>query len=442
MNTFSGFPYCEIQFTKEANVFDPQETERLKTVLKEQNITDLFILSHGWNNDMSEARQLYKRLVAKIADEAKGLGGERKYAVAGILWPSKKFAEKELIAGGGSASLLAGAPNAESVMLLGQLENLHNFFDGDTANEILEDAKSTVPLLENDADAQIKFVNRLNDLINQAINKETSGIDGEPAANFSNAIQKDLLVKLSDDHSGEAVNTGGAAGLGGIDHMGSAAGIGDFFGGLFSGARNLLNYVTFFQMKERAGKVGSKGLNPVLKDIRAQIPAVKLHLIGHSFGARVVTAAVAGTDEKDTLSVNTLTLLQAAFSHYGFSEKYETSKNGFFRRVISQGKVSGPILITCTHNDTAVGLAYAIASRIGRQVAEGVGAADDIFGGMGGNGAQKTPEANNDFNLENNTFDFKKGVIYNLNADACISDHSDICKAEVGKAILAAVAVE
>ena len=222
---------------------------------------------------------------------------------------------------------------------------------------------------------------------------------------------------------------------------GHAASLGSFFGNIIAGAKNLLNYVTFYQMKERAGKVGSLGLNPVLKNIKQQFPSVKLHLIGHSFGGRVVTAATAGTDANDTLIVDTLTLLQAAFSHYAFAENYDGSNsNGFFRNVITKNKVTGPIIITQTHNDTAVGLAYALASRISNTVASAFGDVNDKFGGLGGNGALKSG-AITDFNLNKNEYNFQKGNIYNLNGDSCIKEHSDICHDQVGKAIMASVEV-
>ena len=50
---------------------------------------------------------------------------------------------------------------------------------------------------------------------------------------------------------------GGAAGMGGAS--GGAAGLGSFFSGVVSAARNLLNFTTYYQMKERAGIVGRDG---------------------------------------------------------------------------------------------------------------------------------------------------------------------------------------
>jgi len=49
--------------------------------------------------------------------------------------------------------------------------------------------------------------------------------------------------------------------------------------------------------------------------------------------------------------------------------------------------VAGPILITHTANDKAVGIAYALASRISGQTGAALGDATDVFGGIGRNGA-------------------------------------------------------
>jgi hypothetical protein len=41
----------------------------------------------------------------------------------------------------------------------------------------------------------------------------------------------------------------------------------------------------------------------------------------------------------------------------------------------------------------------------------------------------------------NTPYQFKAGHIYNLNSDAVIKDHSDICKPQVAWAMLSAIAV-
>src|SRR5205823_3426700 len=57
------------------------------------------------------------------------------------------------------------------------------------------------------------------------------------------------------------------------------------------GLLNLSNLTTFYQMKERAGVIGRNGLAPVLNELATRYPGIRMHLAGHSFGARLVTSA-------------------------------------------------------------------------------------------------------------------------------------------------------
>ncbi|KAA9338967.1 alpha/beta hydrolase family protein [Adhaeribacter soli] len=437
MKNLSGFPYFEIQFTKEGFAYAEDEENQLLNYVGNKDNLDLIVISHGWNNDMDEARELYRNFISKLKAEIdKHKGFNKNIAIAGVLWPSKKFADKELIPGGGAASL--DSSNEEGELLL-YLESLKGFFDeSKTGDKILEEAKSLVKDLKN-KESQGEFVRKMNSLYCQAVNLEEYQAKEDELVPL-NLENPQLLFESVQDLSSEDVdrNTSGASSINtGVD--GGAAGIGSFFGSVYDGARNLINYVTYYQMKERAGKVGSLGLNPLLKKIKQKNSNVKLHLIGHSFGGRLVTAAVAGSTVNEAVEVNSLTLLQAAFSHYGFAQNYEKGKDGFFRRVVK--KVNGPILISHTHNDTAVGIAYAIASRIARQVGERLGDANDKFGGIGANGALTTPEAeNNNLPLrKDHQYNFIAGKIYNLNGDTCISNHSDICKEEVARVVKFAI---
>src|SRR5262245_32301272 len=104
-------------------------------------------------------------------------------------------------------------------------------------------------------------------------------------------------------------------------------------------------------MKERAGTVGAKGVAKLLDEFGKSVE--RIHLIGHSFGGRVVTAAAKASS---TNRLKSMTLLQAAFSHNGFEPAI-----GFFRDVVANSRIAGPIVITHTFNDSAVGIAYPAA---------------------------------------------------------------------------------
>ena len=120
-------------------------------------------------------------------------------------------------------------------------------------------------------------------------------------------------------------------------------------------------------------------------------------------------------------------LLQAAYSHNGLSQKFDGTNDGAFRTVIADKRVSGPILITHTKNDTAVGIAYPLASRIANQKASALGDENDPYGGIGRNGAQHTPEANPGTLRDlGEDYQFQPGRVFNLRADDFIHEHSDV----------------
>ena len=466
MADLHGFPYAEVEFTKDGAVHDRAGVDALLAMLEQAAPTDLFVVSHGWNNDMAEARSLYDRLFAEVRAQLDGahagtLSG-RRFAAIGVLWPSKKFAEEEQTAGGA-----AGFGTAGGAVLTAHLDELKALFDDPAADAKLDQAKELVDQLENDQAARDRFVALLVSLLPQ----------GAPDAEDA----EDALVSLSGDEilqrlsapvlpaggagptgsvggasvvggamSGGAATmggfsgAGGAASIGGPGASGAAAGfsVGGLVSGIKAGAQKLLNLTTYYAMKERAGTVGAGGANSLLREVRAAHPALKLHLIGHSFGGRLVAAATAGPDGQSPVAPATVTLLQAAFSHYGFARDYDGDRDGFFRRVVDGGMVSGPILITCTKNDVAVGKLYPLASQIAGQVASALGDQNDRYGGIGRNGAQKTPEAVNGDLLDiGGAYAFVAGKLHNLKADAFIGGHSDITKPQVAHAVLSAVAV-
>jgi hypothetical protein len=106
--------------------------------------------------------------------------------------------------------------------------------------------------------------------------------------------------------------------------------------------------------------------------------------------------------------------------------------------MVDQHRLSGSTIITHTRNDKAVGIAYAIASSIADQAAEGLGDADSPFGGLGSNGAQHTPEADIEQALQDvgTTYRFAGGGIHNLLADRFVSGHSDVSNTQVANAVL------
>jgi hypothetical protein len=435
--TIGPFPYFPLEFTKDGAINKADQFAALVDALTKptgnQVVTDLLVLSHGWNADMAEAEELYTTIGDRISavlpkqSPACATIRGRKVVVCGVLWPSKKFDDKSLIPGGAASMSDGGVADATAAVDL-----LASFVDTQDSKKALSRAKALIPSLAGSLDARDEFVRIVRAFMPHSANDEEPVI----AEDFFTLGGDELLRRLSRPGPGApSTDTGGAAGLG------------DWIGKAVDGARTLANLVTYYQMKNRAGDIGQGGLHDALQRIRGQRPAdgpqaLRIHVAGHSFGARLVTAATAGPPGAAPLPVNSLTLLQAAFSHYAFAVSYDGMHDGFYRRVETDPvRVRGVTAITFTAKDKAVGLAYPLASRIARQIAAALGDANDPYGGLGRNGAQKTP-GTQAVTLQgvSSPYSFAPRGIYNLDSNAIIGGHSDLGHDEVAFALISAMA--
>jgi predicted alpha/beta hydrolase family esterase len=379
-DNIKGIPYSAAEFDKTGKLLNQPEVP--------SGTTDLLVVSHGWNNDRKDAEELYTKLFENFVDVTANDPAikQRKLAILGVIWPSKKFDDfmthltGNKIAGGAASAGVADKAASEAEMHAA-IDRAAPLFDDAGDAQRMAALRQLVPKLEDDADAQAEFVKTLRSLLDP-----DGSLAGEQSKDDGSAIffraPADVVFGRAAAPSAAPVPAA-AESADPDESVGRAAGIGSFFSGAANAVSNLLNLTTYFEMKQRAGTVGKNGLAPLLDKLASQVE--RIHLVGHSFGGRVVTAAAANSTAN---KLHSMALLQAAFSHNGFSQK----RNGFFRAVVKNKRVAGPILITHTKNDKAVGLAYPTASRISRDNASGFGDADDEFGGIGSNGAQQMEE--------------------------------------------------
>jgi hypothetical protein len=437
MKIIGGTPIFELEFDKNGKLFDVAQLSALSSHLAAQNVTDLILFAHGWNNDLADARKLYANFFTEFGPLKPA--APRVFAAGIILWPSKKFTDGDLIPGGGAAAL----SSQEKTVIRARLKDLAK--DpvrlgkatpiSAAKQKKLAKAAALLKTIETDPSAQEEFVRIVRLLLSESAAHKDDGTQ-----DLFKVKERKLLDSLSQPVlASSAVGSGGAAAGFATLSTASNGGAADFGDSVVSGIRRFLNMTTYYQMKERAGTVGATGVAAVIDKVRAKSPNIRLHLVGHSFGGRVVTAATDAAGGKH--KIDSLTLLQAAFSHNGLAAKFDGKSDGFFRKVVTGKKVRGPILVTCTKNDTAVGIAYPLASRLGGQNAAALGDENDAYGGIGRNGAVNTPEAVKGMLLAANAaYGFAGGSIYNLNADAFISDHSDICGPQVAWALASGIA--
>lgn len=441
MGELGGVPFVSVEYNKFGAIHDPAQVAALVQQARPDACTDLLVLCHGWNNDEAEARLLYSEWLRSIREQRGTRLPGAKLAAVGLHWPSKKFADADLIPGGGAASL---DDVQDDGVLLEQLQGLAGFFDADGADATLAELAALTTELHQPS-KQAAFVERLSTLVGDSSEDDEPGSQqfstDDPRALFETFEAPIQFVPDDVDGGGAAGGVGGMGGMGDGQHNGGAAGLlSNLLVGPVAAARRLLNLVTYYQMKHRAGMVGGDGIVHTLRAVRQAHPNLRLHLVGHSFGARALTAACSAATD---LEVESLILLQAAFSHNGFAEDFRGGRDGAFRNVLTSERVRGPILISHTRNDMAVGIMYALASKLSRQDAAAlVGGASDRFGGLGANGTQFTPGAvQARLTATGTTYDFAQGTLYNLRADDFISGHGDVSGAEVGNAIVAGMAV-
>jgi hypothetical protein len=229
---------------------------------------------------------------------------------------------------------------------------------------------------------------------------------------------------------------------------GGAAGLMDSLGKLWDGAKDVLRVGTYWQMKERAGVVGRTGLGPLVAKLHARVPAVRVHLVGHSFGARLVSNALAGLPAAATGTaspVKSLLLLQGAFSHFAFADvlPQDNTRSGALKGMAA--RVDGPLLATHTLRDLAVGRSYPAASFVNRDDASAASDQVSRWGAMGNDGAQAVEAVRLPLGDVGTVYPFKTGQWINLDGNQVIihgglpsGAHSDIVHPHTAWAALAA----
>jgi hypothetical protein len=417
MDKIGSIPYIEVKFDKGGQ---PQNTPEIPS-----GTTDLIVVSHGWNNDQAAAEDLYTKLFTNFAKVTAGdpVMAQRRLAIIGVVWPSKKL--DELVtqlkgtgkAPGGAESLSAGDRAEAEAAMRQAIDRAAPIFDDPQDSDRIAALKDLVPRLQDDEHAQATFVNIVRELIdpqkkNQDQNHPEDGSDiffeGQPTIVFKNVMQSVPASASAPPDPKELPPR----------KTGAAQGLEEVFSKGVNAVVNLMNLSAYYEMKQRAGTVGKNGVAPLIDELANQVD--RIHLVGHSFGGRVVTAAAANSA---TRKLHSMSLLQAAFSHNGFSKR----RNGFFRSVINSRRVAGPTLVTNTKKDLSVGLAYPAASRLSGDAAAAFGDADDPFGGIGSNGAQQMEagevSASTDRLQEvRSVYQWEAGRIHNLKDDRFIVD--------------------
>jgi hypothetical protein len=444
METIQGFDFFRLHFDADGNIEHQNELDNFNQ--RAAFATDSILIAHGFRNDESDATGLYTRFLGTLRQHIDGRLhaslGARRFVVAAIYWPSKPFPE-EVKFDGSTAGIEDELGEKEQVRT--QLVELRDTVARTGQKPAIDRAIKLLDQVKGNTQAQDQFVENVFALLDGSEPDPTEGIDrvrtrdGSELLNLlSTPIRNPVPVQNSD--------AGGIAGLDDVfvpGENGGTQGVGSFFGSIFGRIGQFLNLTTWYVMKNRSGVVGANGVAKAVRELKASAPEVKIHLVGHSLGGRLMAGCSKLLAQDPKLQPSSLTLLEAAFSHFGFSaNSCIESKAGFFRAVVDNHVVKGPFLATFSAQDSVVGTVYAIASRLAGDSTEAIGDANDSFGGLGRNGAQRTGEAMFDkLHVAGVAYNFAPGKILNLDGSGgMIKDHGDVTNSDVTYAFASAVA--
>ena len=373
-------PYWELTFDADGDVDGP-ERDRLLAQVTDHGVRDLIVFAHGWNNDRSGATALYRQFFAPIP----ALAPKARIGYVGVVWPSMRFCDEpipdfprsvaaEALPGPAldkdtRRALLAAFPGRATV-----LDQLARMLDEQPAGErgTAEFGRLARLLTEPSPDGP-----RPLSASDTAEAGEPAVLGGDPAeicAEFAQAL----------------------AGLDTPDSPGAPGQMAEFaLPNPWEGAKELLRQLAYYTMKGRAGTVGEHGLGPLIGRLAGAAAGVRVHLVGHSFGGRLVSFALRGLPE-GVRTVKSVTLLQGAFSHYAFAARLPQDPDTAGALKDRQHRIDGPLVCCYSRFDSALGTLYPLASRMsdddqsvaGFDLGRTLGAR---WGAMGHDGVQAVP---------------------------------------------------
>lgn len=430
-NTVAGFPFWILEFDQDAN---PQPN--VSTFLSEvpgAGLTDLFIFSHGWNNDHATALDLYthfyEEMRSVLSDPSVKLRPGAKIGAAGVLWPSILFPGDTAppTTQGGGSSFTSGAPTASLE------DQLPRAFCEPGQQQPLQEMIQMLKDRPSSNDALLAFRDKITQIVSPP--KVPSAQDNSEAVGN---LSDDDWMRLLDQSANAFVSP---------DAEGGAADLGGMYDRLWNGAKNVLRVTTYWEMKNRAGVIGKVGLGPLIGRVHTLVPELRIYLLGHSFGARVVSYSLAGLPAELTGTkspVKMLFLLQGAFSHFAFCAElpFDKARSGDLKGM--EQRVDGPLMTTHSKLDSAVGVAYPAASFLVGADASDVGDLMYRWEGMGCDGAQDPTAASASLGDLHTTYPFATGKWLNLDGNSVIvaggppsGAHSDIVHPQTAWAALA-----
>jgi hypothetical protein len=445
VDTIAGWPHWEVTFGRDGES-DAGRQDALLRELAGAGLTDLVVFAHGWNNSRGGAQDFYRRFLGQLPGLLPA-GSAARVGTLGVFWPSMLWPDESTPDFAGGAAGLAGNP----------VRAVQAFYDDPDQQKILDRLATLLEEEPNDEAALAEFHDLMRQLAGTEQGVAAAEDDGplqmladDPrtvAQRFASAVD----VAGAGAGPGEpGPDEGGAAALtdaGPVDDdAAGAAGFRDVTHRIWNGAKEALRQLTYYQMKNRAGAVGERGLGGLVRDLHGRQPTLRVHLVGHSFGARLVSFALRGAAAGPGSPVKSVVLLEGAFSHFAFAPAlpFDRNRGGVLAGML--GRVDGPLVACFSRHDSAVGTLYPLASRASGSDAAGL--IEELrvrWGAIGFDGAQAVGAASDTLRAAGSRYSLARGGFTNVDGTAVIATgsppsgaHSDIHHQEVAWLVLSA----
>ena len=372
-------PWYVVPFDDQGRCTGPRTRAELIARAATGDYSDIIVFCHGWNNDWRQATGRYDDFLAGYLDmrRQRGLPVPSDFAplLVGIFWPSKLLVAREdrapLIAGDEVEEKVVAGEAAEQEVAdeRDQVTDLAAMVPSESAQRLFEITQQDA-LTEQDAMELASMVAPL-----YATDQEETGEQAAPTTEDVFASWVKPTSQRSTDLTvyGRRQRTADP----------SAAGFLDFLN-----PREIVRGASVWLMKDRAGRVGARGVGPMLADLLDS--DARLHLVGHSYGAKVVLSAIT-SPERVAMPVRSVLLLQPAVSHLCFADDADGKGSpGGYRLALE--RVQLPILSTFSRQDVPLTKAFHVALRRGSDVGEAQIAGDEppnryaALGGFGPRG--------------------------------------------------------
>jgi hypothetical protein len=426
MKSGATVPWYVIPFDDQGRCKAPVTRADLIQALRSGVFSHVFLFSHGWNNSWADAVDRYENFLDgfRAMSERHGVTASAAYRplLAGIFWPGISLVlpweRAPQIAAGGAA---AAAWHAD------RFADEHDRSVTAIASELRQDQVPRFYALAsasqlNDAQAQ-----ELAALILPLLPASDEG-GGEPLGAADLVAAWTLAEAESTSLAGSAFDADEEA-FGTAAPVAAAAPQAAGVLGVLD-PRNALRMATVWKMKDRAGTVGVAGVHELVQDMLSA-SAGSVHVVGHSYGARVMLSALAaGTLPRPVTSA---LLLQPAVSYLCFAVDADGEGHpGGYRSVLD--RVKQPIAATFSSRDIALARIFHLAVRrksdIGEQrIAAGPPSRFAALGGYGAGGLAAGEGRQADAHAEGDTYaePGMAGVrVLSIQGSQTISGHGDI----------------